>query len=224
MPQGFTPLAATEAKAELTPTEPTKKAADKPLPPPVKKTEAGHWSILLTAGVNLTRITDTDALTEAFTVGNPGFRLGAELEHISLKGNSRFTTGVRLSQLKCSTAEEEQVRAIDVVYLQVPVLYKLFTGETAIGRFGVQVGGLLDYMIHSTTQSISADTIEVSNFNFHASPGLCYEVKGPGASHIVANASYDLMIPGMSGKKDFPDTNDGSIRLHGLSFAVGVRF
>jgi hypothetical protein len=222
MPQGFSPLTATEAKAEPTPAEPVKKEGDGSVSPPMKKAEAGHWSIALSAGINVTRVTDTDPLTEAFTVGNQGVRLGAELEHISSKGSSRFTTGVRLSQLKCSTAEEDLTRVIDVVYLQLPVLYKLFANETAIGRFGVQVGGLLDCVLDSKTESnVPGQYIEMSDMNAHASPGLCYEVPGPGGSHIVANASYDLMLFKLSelGAK----TKNGP-RLHGLSFAIGVRF
>jgi tetratricopeptide (TPR) repeat protein len=197
------------------------KDSDAVLPPPAKKPEVARWAVGLTAGVNLTSITDADSLTKAFMVNNNGVRVGAEVERIAPKGNSRFATGLRLSQLKCSTAGEDQLRVIDVVYLQLPVLYRLYTNESWIGRFGVQFGGLLDYAVHATTESdVPNRFIEVSNFNAHASPGLCYETQGPKRSHIVANVSYDLMLGGLRGG-EFPKEGP---RLHAVSFAVGVMF
>ena len=196
-------------------------ANDAALPQPPARPEVGHWTFGVTAGLNLTRIADNDSLTGAFTVNDKGFRAGAEAEWITAKGNSRFVTGLRLSQLKCSTADAESPRSIDVVYLQLPLLFRLFSNETSIGRVGAQLGGLLDYTVHATTKSDAPDTfIEVSNLNFHASPGLCYEVNGPGGSRIVANVAYDLMLPGLLGQ-DLPKEGP---RLHALSFAAGVMF
>lgn len=196
-------------------------ASDPALPVTPDRPDVGHWTFGVTAGLNLTRITDNDSLTGAFTVNDKGFRAGAEAEWITAKGNSRFATGLRLSQLKCSTADAESPRSIDVVYLQLPLLYRLFSNETSIGRVGAQLGGLLDYTVHATTKSDVPDRfIEVSNLNFHASPGLCYEVNGPGGSRIVANVAYDLMLPGLLGQ-DLPKEGP---RLHALSFAAGVMF
>lgn len=220
MPEGFSPLPTADSTLVGT-TIPVTDPSKVPPPPPAAMPEKDRWAIGATVGVNLTRIAEQDDLTNEFVVNGNGLRAGIEIERISPNGNSRLATGLRHSELRSSTADDDTVRVINVNYLQVPLLYKLYTGHTAIGRFGLQLGGLLDFANGFRTESDDkGEYIRVSWLNVHASPGLCYEVKGPGPSHIVITASYDLMPLGLSGNY----LPAGGPQLNALSFAIGVMF
>ncbi len=201
--------------------EPIIAGQDKEGPPGTSAKKKGRSAWGITAGVNLTSITDQDSLTEKFVDNGTGFRVGLELERSSPEGHSRFVTGIRYSGLKTSTSADDTLRVLEVHYLQVPVLYRLFTGPSSIGRFGLQLGVNLDYLIGTKSESYVPDQwVNVANFNAHASPGICYETAQIGQTRIVASASYDLMLGPLSGD-NFPESGP---RLNALSFAIGVMF
>jgi|GEM_PF-1587433 len=203
-------------------------AGTQPGPTTAKPTMTrGHTAIGITGGVNLARLMGTDSLTERFTQGGTGFRIGLELERMSPKGNSRFATGLRLARYASSTGDDGLLaRKITVNYLQLPLLYRLFTNRTAAGRFGLQLGAIGGYYFFGRTESYTPNLyVEVSPFNLHGSAGLCYEKAVGKVLRIVANASYDPMLFGLgdADKEPLTPSTDGP-RFSAFSFAVGATF
>ena len=111
-------------------------------------------------------------------------------------------------------------------YLQLPLLYRLFTNRTAAGRFGLQLGAIGGYYFFGRTESYTPNLyVEVSPFNLHGSAGLCYEKAVGKVLRIVANASYDPMLFGLgdADKEPLTPSTDGP-RFSAFSFAVGATF
>ena len=198
----------------------------------------GIWSLGVSVGLLMTRTSGRNDLTDRFTKNGIGPRVGIEVERMGAKGNHRFATGMRWASFKCSTAGDEAVKRIEVNYLQVPLLYRLFTDRTAIGRFGLQAGVLADVMTGALAESYTPqEYIDVSFLNAHASAGLCYETNGPGRMRISANVAYEPMVLGGVGRyvnaadlnadgtpKEDPLLPSGGPKLGAISFAVGVMF
>ena len=187
----------------------------------------GHTTLGATAGANLTRLSSTDSLTERFTHGGTGFRVGLEMERMGPKGNARFATGVRLSRYDASTGDEGLARTIQVNYLQLPLLFRLFTNHTSAGRFGLQIGVLGGYYFFGRTESYTLGRyIEVSPFNLHGSAGPCYELAlGQGRTRIVAQATYDPMLFGLGNAENNTLTAPANApRFSAISVAAGATF
>lgn len=198
----------------------------------------GLWSVGVSVGLNLTRISGRNVLSDRFTENGIGPRAGIDVERMGATGIHRFATGVRWASFNVSTTGDDVSKQLKVDYVQVPLLYRIFTGRTAIGRFGLQAGVLADFTVGALSESYtSKEYIDVSFLNAHASGGLCYETNGPGRTRITANVSYDPMILAGIGRylnasdlnlngtpKEDPLLPSGGPKLSAISFAVGVMF
>ena len=204
-------------------TEPV--TTDKQAPPPMGKERIKPWAFGLSGGLNSVSFGSTNASTENFTVAEMGLRAGADAElRLNHNGRSRLASGLRFSVFRCSTTGEDRVRRFQASYAQVPILYRLYTGEMGIGRLGLQLGVLAGVRIGNWTFAEARtddEFVGTSYLSAHASSGVCYESPAIGKMHIVANASYDLMLAGFGGQNEFPTEEP---KLNAISFALGVMF
>lgn len=220
------PVAADSSSANKP--EPQPGPDDKSLPPPMGKDKRKPWAVGISAGLNFVSFSNnTDPSTENFTAASQGLRAGVDAELIlNDNGRSRLASGVRFSVYRCTSTGEDKDRKFQATYAQVPILYRLYTGEMGLGRVGLQVGALAGMRMGNWTfaEGLFNDIyVGTSYISAQASPGICYESPAIGPLRITANASYDIWIDGFGGQND-PTFTTIEPKLNAISFALGVMF